>query len=806
MQIERLRPTFVRVAALARTITHTKHAIVGLVQADTLLRVGEPGEEEKSVARAGTIADEVLISREAVWVANTLQDPRFSSHSTVTNAPFIRFAAGAPIVLSNGLCLGALYVFDMAPREADEETMARLIDLAELVAHECDAERTRRNLVEAEAEARAAQDMIGAFVEFAPMAMAMTDRDLRILHASPRFKAQMGVARADITGELITDLFPEADTPWSQTYRRALTGETIHGEKVKLNLSGGESAWVRSEVAPWRDSQGEIGGLLTSTYDITDVVDALEEANRSEQRLRLALEIGETRMWEMDYARRTLSVEGTTAEIVSVTDFDVLAANIWHETHPDDLAGAQAAWNKHMETGEPYRTVYRMVQPNGSPIWVASGCEEITDDQGRIIRLVGVIRNIDREKQAQFSLENAKEAAEAANRAKSEFLANMSHEIRTPLNGVMGVASALGRTDLAENQREMVSLIESSALTLERLLSDVLDLARIESGRLQIKAEPFDLRQSVVSIAALFDASAQAKGLRIELELSTDLNGAFDGDAARLRQILSNLVSNAVKFTSHGQIRILGRLAESSRSAAEPTIILQVCDSGIGFDTEVKARLFDRFEQADGSITRRFGGTGLGLAISKSLAEAMGGVLGADSESGKGAVFTLTLPLRRLKRVLASRPQATAHTDSDERRIDLSNFRVLLAEDHPTNRRVVEMILGAAGVDLTSVEDGAAAIEAWSNGHFDLILMDMQMPVMDGLTAIRRIRALEAQNGRAPITIYALTANAMPEHAAASSAAGAQGHLTKPITADALMWAIEEAAGLGVPPPQALTA
>jgi PAS domain S-box-containing protein len=799
MEVERLRPAFERIGALAKAVTRAPYAAVGLMQADELVRTGHLESGHIAIPRGGTMADELLLSREGLWVEDARVDPRFKDSPYITGAPHIRFYAGAPILLTDGLCLGAVYVWDTETRSPCEETMARLLDLAELVAHECEGERTRRDLVTAEAEARAAQDMIGAFVESAPMALAMTDRDLRVLHASPRLRAEVMMGD-EAVGKSLYDLLPEAEARWADAFKRALAGEAIRGDKVDLRLPNGEKIWVRSEITPWRKPSGEVGGLLASTYDITDVVDALEEATRSEQRLKLALEIGGISMWEMDYQRQRMSSGGVKHIDYdeNETRYDRMAENIWRGVHPADQPEAKEKWRRHVKYGEAFRAVYRMLNPNGPHVWTASASEAIKNEAGEIVRVVGVTRNIDKEKRAEASLTQAKEAAEAANQAKSEFLANMSHEIRTPLNGVMGVAGALSRTPLSADQREMVGLIESSAQTLQSLLSDVLDLARIESGRMQLRLEPLDLCKAAQQVAALFDASAQAKGLNLVVECAPETCGLFEGDAARIRQILSNLVSNAVKFTADGQVTLRVFLAEPDEDGRRPAV-LQVADSGIGFDEETRARLFERFEQADGSITRKFGGTGLGLAISRQLAIAMGGTLEASSTPRVGATFTCTLPLER------AAGEAAAMADEPEDgagAVDLANFRVLLAEDHPTNRRVVELILSAAGIDLTSVEDGAAAVEAWRGGDFDLILMDMQMPVMDGLTATRTIRRMEARLARPRTLIYALTANAMPEHAAASHEAGADGHLTKPISAEALLAAVE-AAALGEGPPAA---
>jgi signal transduction histidine kinase len=375
-------------------------------------------------------------------------------------------------------------------------------------------------------------------------------------------------------------------------------------------------------------------------------------------------------------------------------------------------------------------------------------------------------------------LERAIEQARAANRSKDEFLTNMSHELRTPLNGVIGMAQMLAKTELTGGQQEMVETIDSSAAALQNVLTNLLDMVDIESGRVELARDLFDLGDMVRSASAFPLMKAQQKGLGFTVEVAPEVEGQVEGDPLRLRQILLNLLSNALKFTSEGEVRL-----SACRNASAPDqVVLEVRDTGIGFDADQAEKLFQRFHQADGSLTRRYGGIGLGLAICRELVEQMGGTITAESQPDRGAVFRVEIPLPAIAQ--ASEPEA------DE--AETGQIQVLCAEDHPVNRKVIEFIMSSAGIGLTSVENGAEAVEAFKSQPYDAVLMDMQMPVMDGLTAIRAIREFEASAGRPHTPVVVVTAHGLPEHVNASRAAGADRHVTKPIVATDLLKVLAE--------------
>ena len=380
---------------------------------------------------------------------------------------------------------------------------------------------------------------------------------------------------------------------------------------------------------------------------------------------------------------------------------------------------------------------------------------------------------------ANDAAEEARVRAERASAAKSDFLATISHEIRTPMNAVISAGHLLRRTPLTRDQREPVDMLLNAGDVLMGLLNDVLDVAKIEAGKMELELADFDLEDRLTGLARLWGAKAEDKGVEMRLHITPGTPARIRTDALRFQQVLSNLLSNAVKFTDHGEITL-------SAGRDGDRLWFEVRDTGCGVPDEMAERLFGHFEQADAGTTRRYGGTGLGLAISRKLAELMGGDLRLVPHEGKGSVFRFETPYRP-----AAQGASPAHAEPVFAAAQSGSRRVLVAEDHEVNRRILALMLEPAGYELTFAVDGALAVEAADVQPFDAILMDMQMPVMDGLQAVTRIRAGQGPNAATPV--IALTANALDHHRAAWAQIGVTAFLTKPIYPESLFAALGQA-------------
>lgn len=504
-----------------------------------------------------------------------------------------------------------------------------------------------------------------------------------------------------------------------------------------------------------------------------DLRAALSEARRAETRLRLATELSGLRVWEIDLERDEAFQDG---ERSAIADMAKVEEEVWASIHPDDVPELRRLWDAHLAGGPPPRSIYRLLDQHGST-WVEGVVEGLRNSNGEVIQVLGALRSMEREKQIERDLVAARDAADAASAAKSAFVATVSHELRTPLNGILGMAQVMAADPLSDVQRERLGILRESGDLLLGILNDVLDLSKIAAGKLELETADVDLIAATRAATSTFQTLAEGKGLELQLRADPALEGLWRGDSLRWRQLVANLVSNAVKFTARGRIDV-------DLSLADGQVVLRVRDTGPGIAGEIAASLFQPFVQADSSLTREVGGTGLGLAICRQLVELMGGQIELCSEPGEGAEFIVRVSLERAgpappPSIQASGPQAAP-----------TALRILAAEDNPVNQVVLRAILDQFGWEAVLVGNGQEAVEAWVREAWDLILMDVQMPVQDGLEATRQIRALESQLKRARTPIIALTANALTHQVAEYAAHGMDAVVAKPLRVEALLEAI----------------
>ncbi|HEX2818543.1 MAG TPA: ATP-binding protein [Phenylobacterium sp.] len=779
--LEQSGPVFDRARRLARTLFGAVDAQVVLISDGKAWRSHDPEGQLPKEAPAARIAAE---EGRLLWVPDASLDPRFCDGLTVKGAPHIRLFVAAPLRLEDGSIPGVLAVASNSPRPFEVDLADRLQDLADFVADEWSRIQSRLAREAARRESDGAQRMVAQIIQTAPLSLLMTDREMRVAAASPRWMESRQMVGQDVVGRSLYDLFPATHQKWRPIYDQCLAGGSRRADRVEFARPDGSVIWLQVELTPWRDGSGEIGGLIISSHDVTSMVEALERTERSEERLRLAMEIADIHVWELDFRSHELINIGAAANFYTEeTTYKQLSRDIWSTIDERDLPMVKEAWRQHEEEGVPYRPEYRTRRSDGKDVWVEGAVRYLTDEDSKPLRMIGALQNITDRKAAEFALVQAKEEAESATRAKSAFLATMSHEIRTPLNGVLGMAQAMAMGEVTDQQRERLDVIRQSGESLLAILNDVLDLSKIEAGKLELEQAEFDIDELSRGAIGAFAATAQAKGLAFELKVERSAHGVYRGDSVRVRQILYNLVSNALKFTETGGVKVVvGRRTK--------LLSISVADTGIGIADNKLVSLFQKFEQADASTTRRYGGTGLGLAICRDLAELMGGTVRAESTLGAGAIFTVELPLARI----AASPAKPAPPPAERSApIEGVALRVLAAEDNGMNQLVLRTLLEQVGVTPVLVGNGREAVEAWAREPWDLILMDVQMPEMDGPTATGVIRARERAEGRPRTPIVALTANAMAHQVTEYLQAGMDDFVAKPIEAGRLYTVVQAA-------------
>ena len=613
------------------------------------------------------------------------------------------------------------------------------------------------------ADLRRERWVMDTFLHSVPDAVYFKDEQSRFIKCSDALARHLGKQSAEeLIGKTDFDFFAEehARAAFEDEQKIMRTGEPLIGLAEKEVFPDGRVGWSLTTKMPLRDEVGRIVGTFGVSKNITDLKNAEEELRHQEARLRFIFDSVPVGLsWNVPDRDETRIVNAEHVRVTGISAEESKKPGVFRSrSHPDDLAIQDALVEK-VNRGEIDQFSFdkRYIQPDGSVIWVRLSRRHFRDETGRVTQELNALQDITELKLAQDELRAAKETAEKANRAKSSFLAMMSHEIRTPMNGVIGMTSLLLDTQLNSIQREFTETIRASGEALLAIINDILDFSKIESDRLALENEMFNLRDCVEGALDLFAGRATEKHLDLLYEIADGVPQAIRGDATRLRQILVNLLGNALKFTEHGEVLLSVRATkiEGSRSPAgrgsraqagssppsgsaspETSIVelqFSVTDTGIGIPKAAMSRLFQSFSQVDASTTRRFGGTGLGLAISRRLAEMMGGRMWVESEAGKGSTFGFTIRAEIIP--VKPRPYVSGE------QVKLAGKRVLIVDDNATNRRILTTLTQRWEMHAHAVKAGPEALAILKAGQaFDVAILDMHMPEMDGEMLAQAIR------------------------------------------------------------------
>ena len=627
----------------------------------------------------------------------------------------------------------------------------------------------------------AAIDVRDRLMRDSDVGMFRYDPDTHSFHFSEalvRRSAGSGVAGAAHLEDILQTLHPD-DVDREAAIRERITtqGGTATCSMRRRKPDGGWRHTLVHFVSGRRLTSGkyEMFGL---SQNITELIDARDQASIMHDRLEIAMSAASAGVYEIDLRS---SERWTSPQYQALAGAEALARHSmmpFGMYHDDDIAAVRESWERCLRSQGVESIDARLYRPNGGEQWVRIFMRVQRNEHGVPVRAVGLMLDIQQQKQQELALIEAKHQAEAATVAKSNFLASMSHEIRTPLNGVLGMAQSLSADGLTDVQREKVNVILDSGKTLTALLNDVLDLSKIEAGKIEIACVDGELEVTFDRLRQLFLQRAVERGLSIELEIAPDVPAKLHYDPVRVRQCVGNLLSNAIKFTERGTVKM--QVGGLEKQDGAWLITVAVKDTGIGMSPATLSKLFTTFTQADATITRRFGGSGLGLAITRQLARLMGGDVTVESDQGHGSTFTLTFLAEAVNEAAPTpdlQPQAPVVGEAQIRR--LRGLKVLLVDDNAVNRQVVKLFTAQLSPQFVEAANGQEALDRLHDQPFDIVLLDVHMPVMDGKEAIRRIRA-SAEPWR-DIPVIALTADAMSGDRERYLALGMTDYVSKPL-------------------------
>ena len=731
---------------LAAKMCQVPMALITFLDEQRLWCKSNLGFPHREVLRAHSFCAHAILQTEVFVVEDARQDGRFIGNPLVVGSPHVRFYAGMPLTTSEGFVLGTLCLMDRLPRQLTAEQAGSLRVLGRQVMTQLEL---RRNLIELARRVEEHQRTVDALrnsetfyhtlVETLPENIIRKDLEGRFTFANQRFCALLNKPFADIIGKTDFDFFP---THLAEKYHRddLRVIETRQAlDTIEVNQTpDGQKLFVHVIKTPLYDSTGQVVGMQGIFWDVTERVKMEQDLAYERDLLRELMNNIPDNIYFKDAQSRFVKVGQALArkfglrdpaEAVGKADYDFFTAEHAQAAYDDE--------QRIIRTGQPIiGKTEKETWPDGTETWVLTTKMPFRNKDGAIMGTFGISKDVTRLVLAERELAQARDAALESARLKSEFLANMSHEIRTPMNAITGMTGLLLDTPLTQEQHEFAETIRTSTDALLTIINDILDFSKIEAGKLAFEHIDFNLREAVESSVELLAPRAQGKGLELISWIDDDVPTLVRGDPGRIRQVLINLLGNAVKFTERGEVLV--RVSSESETATHATIRLTVTDTGIGISQKSLPLIFQAFTQADGSTTRKYGGTGLGLAISKQLIELMNGHLGVESTLGKGSSFWFTLPFEK-----------QSGDSAKLRRFDetsLQGVRVLVVDDNATNRKILQHQIIRWNMIGGSAASGPEALSllrrAATNGQpYALVLLDMQMPEMDGLTLVQAIKS-----------------------------------------------------------------
>ncbi len=622
-----------------------------------------------------------------------------------------------------------------------------------------------------------------------PVLVGQIGPDHRYLSANAAYEVWFDLKPQDVVGRSVAEVTSDEVYALIRPYlENALAGETITYQAF-LPYHGTAGVFVETTFAPHM-FDGRVQSVFVVARDVTHVKETERQLRESEARFALALHGMNDGIWDLDPRTGALYLSPRYKEMLGYDD-EELPNDL--ETprqlaHPEDWERHCILVNRYLtrETKD-YRDVFRMRHKNGDWRWIMCRGAAVFDEEGQPLRFCGSHTDITETKLLEDELRQARDHAEAANIAKTDFLANMSHEIRTPMNAIIGLSNILEDTQpLTEAQRKFITTLQLSAESLLNLINDMLDIAKIEDGMIEFERIPFNPREMVERVVGMMAVKAAKKQIDLRVQYAPEMHERLLGDSGRIQQILVNLVDNAIKFTHEGAVTI-----ELNEKTAEDGVrlVMRVIDTGVGVPEDKLYAIFEKFTQADASITRQYGGTGLGLTICKTMAERMGGHIHVSSTRNQGSVFTVSLPLNVDHAALQpSSPYAEAPAAQPGKTI-------LLVEDYEPNILVATTLLETYGYEFSVAKNGLEALELLAERRFDLILMDVQMQGMDGLETTRRFRQREAEQGLPRTPVFAMTAHALTGDREKCIEAGMDDYISKPFNPSSFESKLAEALG-----------